>query len=854
LDFRIVIAIALVLVLFSSVYSLDAFAAHTDAGNEKKSAYLFSIQGNGFSRVRLWSDYYQAYMADNNGVSHESAYNYMDPDYIILDQKKLCEESVELSDTWDRCVKHWYPTNAHSGYHFTWHNIVDEYAAAFDKEPLKSAKDRNAKIIMFGYSFGGGSTTFIVDDDRNSNVIFDLVYLVDPVGSGTTRYGIEFECSKFPAVVCPSNADARVFGSNVKKVIAPYQKYSWYPVDLANDLDDWGPENIITVIPYTCKGDGNCHSNINSEKAGKAKVDAFVNSMNTKPHLEVPNTIIINPGESIKVQAFDPLTSSDNNPTLKFRLSPATPDELNPIPGSEITVNTNRLAGSWALVENPGSAKQFDVNILNTEFMGIPTIDVVALGEDNAVQRRTWNGLTWLDWGIIGDSNNPILAKEMFVSKNLLGTSRDVWAIDNDGAVQRKFWAGPWVPFSFDGFAEKIAATSVADKLKVWVIDSEGAVRHKWRDGGTSWEPGDGMQSWDNFSVPDFAKEIFVTTYRGFPGSPISTYDVWIIDNDGVVKRKSGTSFNWSGWESLDGSADTSGFGGNTRYDVWILTTNNDVQHKWGDGTSWSEWESLGTNARDIFVTTVTIPFPQTTIHDVWIIDSNDAVQNKVWDGTSWSEWELFSDSGFATEIVVTPEIDGPGQIVWIIDNDGAVHNNRITRESGILHTAEFSPDWPAGTYNVELIVEDNGWPCDYCTGSNQAAARGALGKWDVKTIELIVRGGGGGVDSDPLGPWDPLDPNDPRNMRIPSWIKFIAEQWSKGLIGDAEFANAIRFLVNSNVIVIPDLPEAGQADRDDIPQWIKFNAEQWVNGALSDTEFVSGIKWIIENGIIQLN
>ena len=129
----------------------------------------------------------------------------------------------------------------------------------------------------------------------------------------------------------------------------------------------------------------------------------------------------------------------------------------------------------------------------------------------------------------------------------------------------------------------------------------------------------------------------------------------------------------------------------------------------------------------------------------------------------------------------------------------------------------------------------------------------GAKGDWDIKTIKVIVRGGGGDDYEDPLGPWDPLDPNDPRNMRIPSWIKFIAEQWSKGLIGDAEFANAIRFLVNANVIVIPDLPEAGQADRDDIPQWIKFNAEQWVNGALSDSEFVSGIKWIIENGIIQL-
>jgi len=371
----------------------------------------------------------------------------------------------------------------------------------------------------------------------------------------------------------------------------------------------------------------------------------------------------------------------------------------------------------------------------------------------------------------------------------------------------------------------------------------------------------DGKQSWDNFSGPDFAKEIFVTTAVDQLFAQAPRYDVWVIDNDGAVQRKGGDSFNWSDWELLDGSAKQIfvtttmiPFLPTPRYDVWIITTNNDVQHKWlnfGE-TSWSGWESLGVDAKEIFVTTDISGIR----NDVFVIDRNGAVQHQLLVNNIGSGWELVSNSNFATEIVVTPDIEGPGQIVWVIDNDGAVHNNRITIESGILHTAEFNdPNWSSGkTYDLELIVEDNGWPCDYCTGANEAAARGALGMWDIKTIELTIRGGGGGVDSDPLGPWDPLDPNDPRNMRIPSWIKFIAEQWSKGLIGDAEFANAIRFLVNSNVIVIPDLPEAGQADRDDIPQWIKFNAEQWANGALSDSEFVSGIKWIIENGIIQLN
>jgi len=389
----------------------------------------------------------------------------------------------------------------------------------------------------------------------------------------------------------------------------------------------------------------------------------------------------------------------------------------------------------------------------------------------------------------------------------------------------------------------------------------------------------DGKQSWDNFSGPDFAKEIFVTTAVDQLFAQAPRYDVWVIDNDGAVQRKGGDSFNWSDWELLDGSAKQIfvtttmiPFLPTPRYDVWIITTNNDVQHKWlnfGE-TSWSGWESLGVDAKEIFVTTDISGIR----NDVFVIDRNGAVQHQLLVNNIGSGWESLGID--AKEIAVSPDLGGLGhRVVWVIDNDGAVQYQSSTNtERGIFHTAEFSPDWPAGRYSVELIVEDNGWPCGDCTqkyvdsnnnnkhdsgepvgGPGLIAARGALGYYDIKTIELIIRGGGGGgVDSDPLGPWDPLDPNDPRNMRIPSWIKFIAEQWSKGLIGDAEFANAIRFLVNSNVIVIPDLPEAGQADRDDIPQWIKFNAEQWANGALSDTEFVSGIKWIIENGIIQLN
>ena len=54
---------------------MDAFAAHTVTGNEKKSAYLFSIAGN--SGALPDAKYYVDFFNANNGASHESAYNNM---------------------------------------------------------------------------------------------------------------------------------------------------------------------------------------------------------------------------------------------------------------------------------------------------------------------------------------------------------------------------------------------------------------------------------------------------------------------------------------------------------------------------------------------------------------------------------------------------------------------------------------------------------------------------------------------------------------------------------------------------------------------------------------------------------
>jgi len=571
----------------------------------------------------------------------------------------------------------------------------------------------------------------------------------------------------------------------------------------------------------------------------------------------VPEVIYIDPGESFGVRASDSISpwESFGEVKLKFRLSPNTPDELDPIPGSQKT-NPNDWS-EWEIIEDSYYAKQIDVaipqNLLSTYLL--------RLDDNNEMQRKAWDGNSWSDWVQVGGDHT---AEKFFVSSHIVEstvpgqapeTIYDVWAIDTDGAVQHKWYTTGWESLSFGDFATEVVATGHQD-----VYGNTRYDEHKWRT-GSNWSSG-----WDSISPHKFAKKIYVSRDK----EDVTTdrrFDLWAIGTDNKIHHRVWDGNSWSSWESLDGAAsEIVATSSGQRQDVWVIDTDGQVQHKWGESFNWSGWESLGVSAKEIFVTKGSLNYFQGYMPKIFVIGNDGAVYHKKLktDGLNffgWTEWESLSDPGFAKEIFVTTGSQDETQReketeMWVIGMDNAIYHSKwIPNSNYIKSTAEFyDPNWKPGLNNLELIVEDNGWPCDYCTGVNQAAAKGALGKYDIKTIKLIVRGGGGGDDfEDPLGPWDPLDPNDPRNMRIPSWTKFIAEQWSKGLIGDAEFANAIRFLVNENVIVIPDLPEAGQADRDDIPQWIKFNAEQWVNGALSDTEFVSGIKWIIEYGIITL-
>ena len=86
---------------------------------------------------------------------------------------------------------------------------------------------------------------------------------------------------------------------------------------------------------------------------------------------------------------------------------------------------------------------------------------------------------------------------------------------------------------------------------------------------------------------------------------------------------------------------------------------------------------------------------------------------------------------------------------------------------------------------------------------------------------------------------------------QVPSWLKSNAKWWSMGQLNDSEFATGIKFLMDKDIISIPEGESSQSTSEIQTPVWIKTTAGWWSDGLVSDAEFVSGLQHLVNNGII---
>lgn len=84
----------------------------------------------------------------------------------------------------------------------------------------------------------------------------------------------------------------------------------------------------------------------------------------------------------------------------------------------------------------------------------------------------------------------------------------------------------------------------------------------------------------------------------------------------------------------------------------------------------------------------------------------------------------------------------------------------------------------------------------------------------------------------------------------IPDWIKTFAQNWAAGEVSDQEFMTGLDFMLQNNIIVIPNLNYAHHTI-DDVPYWFRNTAQWWSNDLISQQEFINSIKYLIQEDII---
>jgi len=87
----------------------------------------------------------------------------------------------------------------------------------------------------------------------------------------------------------------------------------------------------------------------------------------------------------------------------------------------------------------------------------------------------------------------------------------------------------------------------------------------------------------------------------------------------------------------------------------------------------------------------------------------------------------------------------------------------------------------------------------------------------------------------------------------VPDWIKTSAKWWNNEQISDTGFAKGIEYLIENNILKVPQTETFEQEQVQEIPGWIKNTAGWWGDGLLPDQDFVNGMQWLIKNGIMKI-
>jgi len=92
------------------------------------------------------------------------------------------------------------------------------------------------------------------------------------------------------------------------------------------------------------------------------------------------------------------------------------------------------------------------------------------------------------------------------------------------------------------------------------------------------------------------------------------------------------------------------------------------------------------------------------------------------------------------------------------------------------------------------------------------------------------------------------------KSQHVPIWIKNNANWWSLELIEDSDFVAGLEYLIQNEIVIIPDSEViTNEITTQEIPSWIKNTAGWWSEDLITEKEFIDGLQWLITNGIVKV-
>ncbi|MEO2221218.1 MAG: matrixin family metalloprotease [Nitrosopumilus sp.] len=106
-----------------------------------------------------------------------------------------------------------------------------------------------------------------------------------------------------------------------------------------------------------------------------------------------------------------------------------------------------------------------------------------------------------------------------------------------------------------------------------------------------------------------------------------------------------------------------------------------------------------------------------------------------------------------------------------------------------------------------------------------------------------------------PYTPTDkPIDYKKQNIGDVPDWVKDTTNWWTLTKISDQDFLNSLEYMIENNIIKIPENIVFENEKELKMLSWIRNNLSIWSQNASSDDEFFKSTQWLIKNKLININ